>query len=171
MQAEPTNPRDFHHQDDSRSGDHRKFGPIGRVVIELIDHKDQRYETAGDWYRSYEPANYRRYITKGKDECTLNVRASRLTHDPENLFALAVAYHELGEALACLANGIDEHAVDHFDVNYKGKGEPGDSPHAPYARQHNFASACEAILIGAMGLSWGLYEKAIESLPKWRKKK
>jgi hypothetical protein len=170
MQAEPTNPRDFHHQDDSRSGDHRKFGPIGRVVIELIDHKDQRYETSGDWFRLQNTLDWKHPYLR-KDECILVIRASRLTHDPENLFALAVAYHELGEALACLANGIDEHAVDHFDVNFKGKGEPGDSPHAPYARQHNFASACEAILIGAMGLSWGLYEKAIESLPKWRKKK
>lgn len=157
----------------------KQFGPIGRVVIELIDHKDQRYETAGDWYRqkpygtildsrSFPP---RTYLLRKPDECDLIVRASRLKNDPDNYFALCVAYHEFGEALACIANGIDEEAVDKFDTHYKSDGEPGDDPRAPYSRQHNFASACEAILIGAMGLSWGLYEKAIDSLPKWRKKK
>jgi hypothetical protein len=149
----------------------KKFGPIGRVVIELIDHKDQRYETAGDWYRE-QPIPVDQWETICETgECCLTIRASRLRHDPNNFFALAVAYHELGEALACIANGIDEQIVDHFDVNYRGHGEPGDDPKSPYARYHNFASACEGILIGAMGLSWGLYEKAINNLPKWRKKK
>lgn len=143
-----------------------KFGPIGRVVIELIDHQDQRYETAGDWYREVTVDE------KGlfEKECILRVRVSRLRNDPQNLFSLAVAYHELGEAIACIANGIDESQVDEFDKSFRGKGEPGDDHRAPYARYHNFASACESILVGAMGLSWGLYEKAIDSLPKWRKK-
>jgi hypothetical protein len=152
----------------------QKFGPIGRVIIDLIPHSDQRYETAGDWFRRNrhdDPSNLepRRWLQDG--ECILHVRASRLKGDDENLFALAVAYHELGEAIACIANGITEDEVDRFDNDYKGHGEPGDDPKSPYARYHNFASACEGILIGAMGLSWGLYEKAIESLPKWRKKK
>ncbi len=155
----------------------QKFGPIGRVVIELIDHKDQRYETAGDWFRGQIGGLgtrdggqlIPRHIKMG--ECELVIRASRLKSDPNNFFSLAVAYHELGEALACIANDIDEHAIDEFDVSYKGYGEPGDDPRAPYSRQHRFATACESILIGAMGLSWGLYEKAINSLPKWRKKR
>jgi hypothetical protein len=152
----------------------KQFGPIGRVVIDLIPHSDQRYETAGDWFRRNrhdDPSNLepRRWFQEG--EACLHIRASRIKKDPNNYFALCVAYHELGEALACIANGIDEEAVDKFDTHYKSDGEPGDDPRAPYSRQHNFASACEAILIGAMGLSWGLYEKAIDSLPKWRKKR
>jgi hypothetical protein len=64
------------------------FGPIGRVVIELIDHQDQRYNTAGDWFRdnrrdpSYWP------ILLSDKECTLIVRASRLHDDRGNFFAL-----------------------------------------------------------------------------------
>jgi hypothetical protein len=151
----------------------RKFGPIGRVVIDLIQHADQRYETAGDWFREHADRSGR---TEGwsliaGNECVLHIRASRLRDDPGNFFALAVAYHELGEAIACIANGIDESAVDQFDVDFKGRGEPGDDPRAPYSRYHNFATACESILIGAMGKSWGIYEKAIESLPKWKRKR
>lgn len=149
-----------------------KFGPIGRVVIELIDHQDQRYETVGDWYRQTHFDVLRDLIPlKRDDECDLHIRASRLHSDPDNLFALAVAYHELGEALACIANGVDESVVDAFDKTYRGSGEPGDDPKSPYRQFHNFASACESILIGAMGLSWGVYEKAVDSLPKWRKGK
>jgi hypothetical protein len=148
----------------------QKFGPSGRVVIELIDHKQQRYETAGDWFRlsGDEQILSETFVDPC---CTLLVRASKLKGDPNNFFALAVAYHELGEALACIANDIDEHAVDEFDTHYKSDGEPGDDPRAPYTKQHGLATACERILIGAMGLSWGLYEKAIDSLPKWKKKK
>jgi hypothetical protein len=148
-----------------------RLGPIGRVVIELIDHQDQRYETAGDWYRSPRSVMNDLYDKMRENECTLVVRASRLRDDRGNFFALAVAYHELGEALACIANGVTEKEVDEFDVDFVGKGEPGDDPRSPYTRFHGYATACERILIGAMDLSWGVYERAINALPVWRKRK
>jgi hypothetical protein len=135
---------------------------INKISIHVIDHQSQRYETAGDWQL------YPGSVDEEGDYLT--IRASRLKDDPNNFFALAVAYHELGEALGCIANGVTQKQVDDFDLKFKGKGEPGDDPKSPYQLYHGFATACERILIGAMGLSWGMYEKAINSLPKWRKK-
>lgn len=131
--------------------------PIKRINIEVIPHLTQRYETAGDWWVD--------------NKNTLQIRASKLdeTIDPNNFMSLSVAFHELAEALGCFANGIPQEAVDAFDLKWKGKGEPGDSPDSPYHRYHNFASACEGILIGAMNICWGTYEKAIDKLV-WRKK-
>jgi hypothetical protein len=141
-----------------------KFGPIGQVIINIIPHKNQRYDTAGDWYR-------KRFTSIFRDESVLFIHTSRLPNDPDNFYALAVAYHELSEALACIANGITETDVDQFDVDFKGKGEPGDDPRSPYRKQHFAATICEMTLIAAMNKSWSAYNKAIDALPKWRKPK
>lgn len=133
--------------------------PLDHVTIYIIDHDKQRYETAGDWI-----------LLDDNVGQSLAIFTSKLKNDPNNLMALAVAYHELGEALGCLANGITQKQVDDFDMNYRGKGERGDDPNCPYQAYHGFATACERILIHAMGLSWGVYEKAIDSLPKRKKK-
>jgi hypothetical protein len=87
----------------------------------------------------------------------------------------AVAVHELVEAILCRNDGVSEAAVDAFDIEYERDrppfgtpgdfGEAGDSPHAPYHRQHCFATAVERMLIAALGVPWAEYEKAVEALP------
>jgi hypothetical protein len=131
--------------------------PIKKVVIEVIPHLAQRYETCGDWFRT---------VDDGK--ATLHVYVSKLGKDidPYNFMAMCVAYHELGEALACIANDITEETVDEWDNNYKGDGEPGEDPKCPYVHQHNWATTIEKGLLVAMGLVWPTYEKAIERLWK-----
>jgi hypothetical protein len=131
--------------------------PITKVVIEVIPHLAQRYETCGDWFRT---------IDNGK--ATLRIYCSKLGSDidPFNLMSLCVGYHELSEALACIANGIKEKDVDEFDMNYHGNGEPGDCPEAPYVHQHNWASGVEKQLLVMMGFFWSTYEKAINRLFK-----
>lgn len=138
--------------------DLKNLVPITKVIIEVIPHNVHRYETCGDWYRTVE---------NGK--ATLHVYASKLGEDidPWNLMSLCVGYHELSEALACIANNIHEADVDKFDMNWKGRGdEPGNDPEAPYVHQHNFASAQETGLLTAMGFFWSVYEKAIDRLFK-----
>ena len=137
-----------------------KLTPIDKVVIEVIPHGTQRYETCGDWFR-----------TTFKGHTTLRVFASKLNpkDDPYNFMAMCVAYHELGEALACIANNITEHEVDNWDLNYPGD-DPGDDDDCPYVAQHRIATNIERTLVTAMGLFWSQYEKAIGRLFKNGKK-
>lgn len=134
-----------------------KMIPITKIVIEVIPHGTQRYETCGDWFR-----------TVIKDEATLHVLCSKLdpSIDPNNLMALCVGYHELTEALACLANGVFERDVDEFDLKWEGPGEPGESRRAPYHNQHLFAMVQEKRLLVGMGFFWSVYEKTINKLFK-----
>lgn len=121
--------------------------PISRVVIDIIPHSAQRYETVGDWQY---------------DADALVIRVSRLPRDPDNEKALAVAFHELCEVLICRAKGITQAQVDSFDLAYKGDGEPGDEPAAPYHAEHCFATAAERMLVAALGIAWQDYENSVE---------
>jgi hypothetical protein len=48
--------------------------------------------------------------------------------------------------LLCIDRGVSFKAIDRFDMNFKGDGEPGDDPRAPYYRQHQFATQIERLL-------------------------
>lgn len=141
------------------------MSPITQVVIEVIPHLTQRYDTAGDWFRTVDD--------KGK--ATLHIYVSKLGKDidPYNFMAMCVAYHELGEALACIANNINERAVDDWDLHYNGKvhNEPGNDPDCPYVYQHQMANTIEISLLNAMGISWPKYEEALEGLGQYAKGK
>lgn len=136
--------------------DLERMWPITKVVIEVIPHLAQRYETCGDWFRTID--------TSGK--ATLHVYASNLGDaDPYNYMSMCIAYHELGEALACLANNINEKVVDDWDFNYKGD-DPGNDAKCPYTQQHRWATGIEKSLLVAMGIFWATYERAINRLFK-----
>jgi hypothetical protein len=57
-----------------------------------------------------------------------------------------LAIHELVEALLCRDKDISQDAVDQFDLNFSGKGEPGDEQTAPYYQQHQEAFVIEHTL-------------------------
>ncbi len=118
-----------------------------RITIETIRHEDQRYPTCGDWL--------------WPNEHNLLIRVSEMGDWRKEA---AVAVHELVEALLCKEDGVSEAAVDAFDADYGGGGEPGDDPIAPYHRQHCFATALEMLLIGALGVPWADHEAAVEKL-------
>ena len=44
--------------------------------------------------------------------------------------------HELTEMVLCIDRGVTFKAVDRFDMEFEGAGEPGDDPKAPYHREH-----------------------------------
>ena len=125
---------------------------IEKIVIDIVDHKGQRYDTVGDWFFT---------------DDTLFVKTSRLGNDPDNEKALAVAVHEVVEVLLCRSRGITQKQVDRFDMAWEKSGslegltEPGDDPSAPYHFEHGFATSVERLLIAAMGISWKEYEYSI----------
>lgn len=121
-----------------------------RIVIETIDHKDQRYPTTGDW----------RFLG-GPD--TLLVRVSNMG---DWRYEALVGIHEAIEAVLCRQAGIDQDKVDLFDVAYEVArpaddiSEPGDHPDAPYYKQHQLATGVERILAAELEVNWASYEAA-----------
>ena len=114
-----------------------------------IPHKQQRYETVGDWFTN-------------KHDGTVNIRVSELG---SWRFELLVAIHELVEAFQCMHDGVTEESVDKFDKQYVGSdNEPGDDVNAPYRRQHCLATGIERILASTLGVDWSTYEEKLSRL-------
>lgn len=120
---------------------------LGRLVIDVILHEGQRYETVGDWIPITD------YLTHVKVSALGDWRMEFL-----------VGIHEAIEWALCKHRGISEEAVTAFDKAHPESAEPGDEPDAPYLAEHQFASKIERILAEALGVDWDAYDKAIESL-------
>jgi len=115
------------------------------IIIQFIPHKDQRYETCGDWF--YEGDSLIIYVSALSDW-----KRSAL-----------VAIHELVEVVLCNHAGITQEQVDKFDEEferarerglYTDDEEPGDHPASPYRVQHGIATGVERILASVLGIIW-----------------
>lgn len=123
------------------------------ILIRTIPHKEQRYETCGDYF-----------VKDG----VLNICVSKLSDEKrEDLIKL----HELIEKTLCKHRGITDESIDAFDMAYEAKrpegdfSEPGDCPEAPYVKEHCFATGIERLMAAELGVNWVDYEKELESLP------
>jgi hypothetical protein len=126
-----------------------------KIVIETIDHKDQRYTTVGDWF--YDP------------DGTLHIKVSKLSEKKREWL---IAVHELVEVLTCQLDGVSQERVDKFDKWFEenrpegNDEEPGDDVDAPYRRQHCLATGIERILAERWDVRWKDYEDELENLPE-----
>jgi hypothetical protein len=129
------------------------------ILIQVINHNKQRYETIGDW--------------QFLGESTLSIKVSNLGNDLEGTkFNCLVAVHELIEALLCkfAVPEITSTQVDEFDIEFERQrkegdtSEPGNDPRAPYHFQHLSATIIEKYFAIALGVSWDEYEKRVNSL-------
>lgn len=131
------------------------------IEIRTIPHKNQRYDTAGDYF-----------IVNGTDKF-------RISDCGNWIFEVAIAIHELVEWAWVRKNNISIAMIDDFDIRFeeeRGMGihgpddEPGDDPNAPYHRGHCFATAVERMVIAMLGESWENYCVAVEShCAHWKK--
>ncbi len=119
------------------------------IVLRLIPHAGQRYDTVGDWQ------------WQGN---TLQIRISRELETKNPDFVMLVFIHETIEAILCRHDGITEAEVDAFDMAFKGNSEPGDDPAAPYHRQHRQAERIERQLAAALGVDWSAYERTLNTI-------
>ena len=121
--------------------------PIDRVVIEIVDHSEQRYNTVGDW------------TLQGG---LLTIRASRM---PDDLH-WPIVDHEMAEARWCARNGVSQGQVDEFDAKFEltahGNLEPGDDHRAPYYEGHQIGIIVEKMAVLEMGWSWAEYLDVID---------
>ena len=129
-----------------------------KIIIETIPHGDQRYSSVGDWF--YEPG-------EGEEE-VLHFKVSELSDWRREAL---IAVHELVEVLLCRHDGVSQEEVDQFDKKYEADrqpdddSEPGDSPNAPYVKQHCLATAVERMLAAELEVSWQDYENELGEMP------
>lgn len=107
------------------------------ITIKNVEPIAMRYVTTGDW----------EWLPGGDLKCTV---ADYGNEDGSFLVGL----HELVEAWLCRKAGIREDEVSKFDIDNPSLLEPGDSPDAPYNKQHQIAAAVEKIVCEAMSIDW-----------------
>lgn len=133
-----------------------------KINFQVVEHKKQRYETVGDYFRD-------RHGTW----------QFRVSHLPDPRYEQLVFLHELTELTLVLAAGLAIEQVDDWDKAYeearaagqkiapcgcKLKDEPGDDQHSPYHEAHKAATLAEKAAAKAMGVNWNEYDKAVMEL-------
>ena len=126
-----------------------------KILIETIQHEKQRYPTVGDWY---------------VDKEGWHIKVSKMGNWK---YELLVAIHELIEYSLCKDRKITDAVVSKFDKQFEKEREvgvhsmdeeAGDSPLAPYRKEHFFATNLERLLAAALGVDWKKYDKKVMSL-------
>lgn len=122
--------------------------------IKAIEHKHQRYPTAGDFWGN--PDEWK-------------VRVSKMS-DPRHEWL--VLLHEFVEMILMLHRGIPEELQGEFDRMFEreraeGKWtneEPGFDPRSPYLKEHTFATRIERMIAKELGVDWKAFGKEVDSL-------
>lgn len=117
------------------------------ITITTIPQEQQRYDTKGDWF-SDEPWH-------------ITIRVSDLGNPR---YEVLVALHEFLEMFLCHDRGIGEDMVDKFDFAWKGEGEPGDDPNAPYFKEHQFATIIERLMAHELDVDWATYNQRLNEI-------
>ena len=122
------------------------------INVHVIDHKDQRYDTVGDYY---------------EEDGVLEVRIS---HMGNWKYHLLVLIHELVEYFMCRDAGITEEEITAFDKEFEknrkpgNTDEPGHDPASPYGAYHKLAEVVERCEAWVLGVDWKEYSAVVESL-------
>src|ERR1700733_635082 len=120
------------------------------IHIKTIPHKEQRYPTLGDYWLN--------------DEKKQEMRISEMGNDD---YAFLIAVHELVEWYITEKRGIKEEDIKAFDEKFEKerieglhteKDEAGFDPHAPYVKEHTFATNIEKQIAEELGVSWEKYD-------------
>jgi len=119
-----------------------------KAEIDTIPHRDQRYDTIGDWWKS---------------GAWLKVRVSSMGN-PD--YEYLVALHELHERQLCMKMGITEQMVDAWDLAHEDEDEPGELEGCPYREPHLRATAIERVAANDLGVDWEHYVKTVRATVK-----
>lgn len=122
------------------------------IHFKTIPHREQRYETVGDYFY---------------DEEGLQFRVSEMN---DKRYSFLVFIHELIEWFLVDREGIKIDDIDAFDIEYEKNrkpgdvSEPGNDPKAPYYKQHQIATLVERVLASLIGVDWEEYDKEVVNL-------
>ena len=124
-----------------------------KINILTIPHKEQRYDTCGDYW---EDASHALHI--------------RISHLPDPRYEQLILIHELVEYFLLKIAKIPISKVDLFDIKFEKNrkegdlSEPGDDPKAPYYHQHQIATIVERLCAHFFKVDWSAYENAVLEL-------
>ena len=131
--------------------------PFKEVRIKTVDHKDQRYETCGD------------YEDMGE---YFEIRVSKTTPHQDFLIGL----HEFIELYLINSKGVKIEDIDTFDRHFEDMrnqfpdlvkdSEPGNHDSAPYRKEHGIASRVEEWLANVLHVDMNVYNESISKLSK-----
>jgi hypothetical protein len=135
---------------------------IDKITIEVIPHRDQRYNTVGDW----------QFVRDEEGQAReLNIKVSQIGEVDANML---IAIHEFVEAILCELGGVKEKDIDQFDINWVPRkawwnsdtmiSEPGEDDRAPYYSQHQTAVGIERIVGTRLWTNWERYEAQADKL-------
>lgn len=140
---------------------------LPQIFIESIPHNEQRYDTCGDYFKTKDP-----YLRKTLQFFTIS--------ESKADYEFLILMHEMTEWYLTEKNGILEKDITKFDKTYekaRTKGikapcgckptkdsEPGNDKHAPYNKEHIFATKIEKILAKQISVGWSDYNKNIDNL-------
>ncbi|MGH7748115.1 MAG: hypothetical protein ACREQ5_25655 [Candidatus Dormibacteria bacterium] len=128
------------------------------IVMKVISHLNQRYNTLGDYWED--------------PDGTWQFRVSDMGDWRYNF---SVLLHEFVEYAIMKHVGITEEEVLAFDLavkpNSKYSDDPGMDPKAPYHKEHVYADCMERLIAPHLGMDFTDPWAAADKLPKWRKMK
>lgn len=127
-----------------------------KIIIKTIPDSHQRYNTVGDYY---------------KDEEGNRIFA---VSDMNNWkYEMLVVVHEMIESALCQDRGISDGQINEFDTSFEQRrlsnpdiGEPGNSPDAPYFKEHQFATKIEKMMAEELNVDWDKYDGLIAKLDR-----
>lgn len=124
------------------------------INVKTIPHKNQRYDTVGDYWE----------LHHGKLEF-------RVSECEDVYYEAAIFLHEFVEYFLCKANGVSVAVIDKFDIEYEKNrdpndttSQPGDDPESPYREEHRFAENLERLFIQELGIDWNEYDKSVNDV-------
>jgi len=128
---------------------------VSKIIIEMVPATKMRLaayrdQGRGDWFIAPNGNIHIQYSSAEDiydNDDNLILRPGFMDDDDAFLLVL----HELIEMKLCMKDGVTQGAVDAFDANFKGEGEPGDDPAAPYRVQHRKACLIEFLMASFLG--------------------
>ena len=126
------------------------------IHIQTIPHKQQRYETVGDYFANSDGSTEVRISDMGNED-----------------YAFLVALHELIEFWLTQKRGIKEEDITAFDIMFEeerkegkhsAEDEPGDDPRAPYRDEHRIATIIEMLIARELEVDWFKYDEAVTNV-------
>ena len=123
------------------------------IRIRIIPQDEQRYPTVGDYFVDSD-----------------GVQQVRVSSMGDWRYEFLVTIHELVELAYCRHSGISEQEITRFDLEYEKArpegdvSEPGDSPLAPYHKQHKFATFIERAMAFVLDVDWVKYSQYVEEM-------
>ena len=142
---------------------------LPKIFCNAIPHKNQRYDTCGDYYKQYIPDyNLGKIVQIQRFVPIQRFDISKTSADYEFL----VLIHEMIEWYLTEKRGIKESKITEFDRMFEkermdGKWtdeEPGDDKRSPYRKEHKFATKIEKMVAKELGVGWDEYENTLNKL-------